>query len=207
VSPARSALLVACLTAGCGGPSAESGPTPREPGPPEFTTPVPDVPPLKAGDVLPPLEAKGWVNGAPPVVGAAGQKLLVVDVWALWCPFCKSTAPNLVRLHAKYAPRGVQFVGLTNMPADAVDSYVATARIPWPNGYLIGADTITRLGAGSGMAVAGYQVAPTLYLAGPDGVVRWSDGRHRMRHPDPGEWERTVDAAIAAALDPPAGVP
>jgi thiol-disulfide isomerase/thioredoxin len=158
---------------------------------------------LKAGDTLPPLVAKGWINGPPPAIGANGQKLLVVDVWAHWCPFCKSTAPGLVRLHDKYSPSGVAFVSVTNMPDDMVEDYVQKARIPWASGYQIDADMMTRLGAGSGMAVKGYQIAPIIYVVGPDGVIRWTDDRLRMRHPDPVDWEKTLDAGIAAALAPP----
>lgn len=170
---------------------------------PEVSTPVPPTPQLKVGDVLPPLVARGWINGPPPAVGAPGQKLLVVDVWAHWCPFCKTSAPQLVELHEKYSPRGVQFVGLTNMPDDMVSNYLSRGRITWANGYLMSTDTIIRLGASSGMPGAGYQVAPTLFLVGPDGVIRWTDGRMRMQHSPPLDWHKTVDAAIAAQLDAP----
>src|SRR5439155_18777796 len=69
--------------------------------------------PLQPGEHAPPIAAGGWLNGDPPSPGAA---LTVVDFWASWCPFCKQTAPDLAALHAKYAPRGVAFVGLSTMP-------------------------------------------------------------------------------------------
>jgi thiol-disulfide isomerase/thioredoxin len=197
----RPTLILFLFMSGCGSPAATL-PEP-EPPPPEVTTFVPASTTLKVGDTLPPLIAKGWVNGPPPVLGAAGQKLLVVDVWAHWCPFCKATAPNLVQLHAKYSPMGVAFVGVTNMPDDMVEDYVQKSKIPWANGYLIDGDMITRLGAGSGMSVAGYQIAPTIYIVGPDGVIRWTDGRHRQRHPKTTDWEKELDAGIAAALAMP----
>jgi len=195
-------LAAALLIAGCE-PTPVPRPTNVPDDVPEVTTPVPSTPQLKVGDVLPPLVTKGWINGPPPAVGAPGQKLLLVDVWAHWCPFCKTSAPDLVRLHEKYSPRGVQFVGLTNMPDDMVEPYVAKARIPWANGYLMSTDTIIRLGAGSGMPGAGYQVAPTILLVGPDGVIRWTDERRRMQHSPPENWSKVVDAALAAQLDPP----
>ena len=195
-------LIAALLVAGC-------EPTPPPPRPslpddmPEVTTPVPPTPQLKVGDILPPLVTKGWINGPPPAVGAPGQKLLLVDVWAHWCPFCKTSAPQLVQLHEKYAPRGVHFVGLTNMPDDMVGNYVSRAKIPWPNGYQMSTETIIRLGAGSGMPGAGYQVAPTILLVGSDGVIRWTDERMRQQHAPPADWHKVVDAAIAAQLDAP----
>lgn len=195
-------LAAALAAAGC-------EPTPQPPREnlpddmPEVTTPVPPTPQLKVGDVIPPLNVKGWIGGPPPVVGAPGQKLLLIDIWAHWCPFCKTSAPQLATLHEKYSSRGVHFVGLTNMPDDMVGSYVSRGRIPWPNGYQMSTDTIVRLGAGTGMPGAGYQVAPTILLVGPDGVVRWTDERKRMLHTPPADWHKTVDAAIAAQLDAP----
>lgn len=195
-------LAAVILAAGC-----EPTPIPRPNNMPddmpEVTTPVPPTPQLKVGDLIPPLVAKGWINGPPPAVGAPGQKLLLIDAWAHWCPFCKTSAPQLVALHEKYASRGVQFVGLTNMPDDMVGNYVSRSHIPWPNGYQMSTDTIIRLGVGSGMPSPGYQVAPTIFLVGPDGVVRWTDERMRMRHTPPTDWDKAVDAAIAAQLDAP----
>ena len=60
--------------------------------PPEFMMPggfrpppgsYPDGP-LAAGERMPPLEARGWRNGEPPVPGADGAKVIVLDLWAHW---------------------------------------------------------------------------------------------------------------------------
>lgn len=184
--------------AGCG-PAADPAPEPGPADPPPVPAPqpIPASPPLKVGDVLPPLVAAGWVNGPPP---EPGRGLLLVDLWAHWCPYCRTGAPGLVHLHRKYAGRGVAFVSLTNMTRESVEAFVKQFSIPWPNGYGATPETVTALGAGSGMAMGAYGVAPTVYLVDPDGRVRWTDDRGRYTHRDIARWGKEMEAAIEAAL-------
>jgi hypothetical protein len=51
---------------------------------PPAPPPIPGINPLAAGQLLPALEAEGWVNGPPPTLGGSGPRVLVVDVFALW---------------------------------------------------------------------------------------------------------------------------
>jgi thiol-disulfide isomerase/thioredoxin len=201
-----SAALAALLAAGCGPADPPARPAPAAT-PDSLLVPVEATPPLKPGDALPPLVAAGWVNGPPPAVGAPGQALLVVDVWALWCPYCQTNGPALARLQRKYADRGVQFVGVTNTPEGGVRAYCERTGAAWPNGYGMPAEGTAALGAGTGITAPGQQVAPIVYLVGPDGKVRWTDQRARMRHQGPVGWEKELDEAIAAALAPPAATP
>jgi thiol-disulfide isomerase/thioredoxin len=198
---ARAAVAVAALAGivGCGSPPAPAPPAP--PPPTEVMhQPVTGTNQLKPGDRLPPLTAGGWVNGPPPKPDDPGVRLLVVDVWGLWCPYCRSHAPVLLRLHEKYADRGVRFVSLTNTPEGGVLEYAKQTKTPWPSGFDAPPETITALGAGSGIAMNGYQIAPTVYLVGPDGKVRWSDDRARFRHKDAVPWEKELDDAVADEL-------
>ena len=178
---------------------------PSEPPPPAEPVPampplVPATPALKAGDKLPALAAEGWLNGTPPSASEPGVRLLVVDVWAHWCPLCRKGAPGLVGLHKKYAGRGVVFVSLTNLHRDSVAPFVQEYGLTWPNGYGATPETIAALGAGSGMSMPGYGVAPTLYLVGPDGRVVWSDGQARFHHTESAQWRQDVERAIDTAL-------
>jgi hypothetical protein len=111
----------------------------------------------------------------------------------------------MVRTYEKYSSRGVAFASITNHERAVVENFVRTHSVRWPHGYAATAGHVAALGAGSGMTgPAEYEVAPTLYLVGPDGRVRWIAGRGRQRHQDPAEWERALDAAIAEGLAPPA---
>lgn len=37
----------------------------------------------------------------------------VLDFWASWCPDCRKDIPNILRIYDKFAPLGVQFVGVS----------------------------------------------------------------------------------------------
>ncbi|MBQ4021808.1 MAG: TlpA family protein disulfide reductase [Bacteroidales bacterium] len=41
------------------------------------------------------------------------DRYVVIDFWASWCPDCRKENPELVKLHAKYAPKGVTFLGVS----------------------------------------------------------------------------------------------
>ena len=41
------------------------------------------------------------------------DRYVVIDFWASWCPDCRKENPELVKLHAKYAHKGVAFLGVS----------------------------------------------------------------------------------------------
>ena len=167
--------------------------------------PFPTVEPLAPGAQLPPLAAEGWINGPPPSPSRPGVRLFLLDVWADWCPYCRSGAPELTRLYEKFAGRGVAFVSLTDMPRQTAAAFVEQFAVLWPNGYGISAEAVVALGAKSGLQTPEYKVAPIVYLVGPDGRIRWTDRRARYRHTEAEPWGRELDAAIEAALASPDG--
>ncbi|AMV25101.1 thiol-disulfide oxidoreductase [Gemmata sp. SH-PL17] len=140
--------------------------------------------PLPAGTLLPALKAEGWVNG--PAVGT-GHRLVVVDIWAHWCPGCRATAPGLVRAYHRFKERGVAFVSLTNVARPSVEEFVSSLDVPWPAGYGADLESIAALGAYSSARMGatynpGYEVSPTLYLLDANGRVLWHDDQARPRH-------------------------
>jgi thiol-disulfide isomerase/thioredoxin len=193
-------VLIASLSVGCG----DDRPPRERPVPRPRTSGIASSP-LVIGDRMPKLEAEGWLNGDPPAPDAPGVRLVVVDAWGIWCPFCALTAPGQARLQNKYADQGVVFVSITNLEREVVEHYIGKHSVTWSNGYGASAQMIAALGAGSGMpGPSDYEVAPTLYLVGPDGRIRWVDGRGRAHFQEPSEWEKLVDDAIKDALTTPA---
>lgn len=59
-------------------------------------------------------------------------KVLVVNFWATWCPPCKEEMPEFSRLNAKYAPNGVQFVGISIDSAEKVQAFQKETPVTYP---------------------------------------------------------------------------
>jgi thiol-disulfide isomerase/thioredoxin len=194
--PRGATLLSACLVLmmGCGQPQGSPPATDKPPATREKTTS------LKVGDLLPAVAPDGWIKGPPPSPASPGLSLLVVDVWAAWCPYCRQTAPGLVRLHRKHADRGVHFLSVTSMGREPAQAFSDQFQIPWPSGYGLSEEGVVALGAGSGVAGPGYEIAPVLYIVGPDGRIRWADQQGRFLHKSPEVWERELDEAIVDLL-------
>lgn len=157
---------------------------------------------LGPGDRVPQIMVEGWLNSSPPEIHPAGNQVVVLDIWANWCPFCRATAPSLVKLFDKYRDRGVQFVSVTNEPMQSVEPFVVTLGIPWPSGFGASLETLQNLGAATSEAIMpGYQVKPTLYVVGRNGRVVWSDEHMRYRHEPPAAIAEALEDAIEDALE------
>ena len=77
-----------------------------------------------------------------PVLGAPGTgsladhagKVVVLNVWASWCPPCKSEMPLLQRLHDRIAGRGGTVLGIDTQDApDEALAFVRRQRITFPS--------------------------------------------------------------------------
>jgi thiol-disulfide isomerase/thioredoxin len=65
-------------------------------------------------------------------------KVLVVNFWATWCAPCRKEIPFFNTLQAKYADKGLQFVGIAVDDAKAVKRFMQV--IPMDYTVLIGGD-------------------------------------------------------------------
>jgi thiol-disulfide isomerase/thioredoxin len=97
------------------------------------------------GTPMPPIKAAGWLNGEAPTADEFSNKVLVIDAWASWCGPCRQKAPEMIELHDKYQPQGVEFIGLSSQTEDELEDmqgFLQQTGIKWKNAY--GADETLR---------------------------------------------------------------
>lgn len=92
---------------------------------------------------------------------------VLVTFWSVDCPGCLRDMPRLAALHADFAARGLEVVGIA-MPWNRPDHVLAMARgrnLP----YRIGLDIDGRVTAAFGRV----DRTPTSFLIDPDGRIRY----------------------------------
>ncbi|MGC8838365.1 MAG: TlpA family protein disulfide reductase [Anaerolineae bacterium] len=90
-------------------------------------------------------------------------KVVVLHFWGSWCGPCREEAPTLRRLWEDYAPRGVQFVGVSYKDVEAKAlAFLEQYGLGFPNG------PDARLELSRAYRVRGV---PETYLIGPDGTL------------------------------------
>lgn len=108
-------------------------------------------------------------RGAAVSLAAYRGKVVVLNLWASWCPPCRAEMPDLQRFSAAYARRGVVVIGINQgESAQRARAYASSLGIAFP----IWLDENQRYGRV--FTVLGM---PTTVIVGRDGnVVRGFDG-------------------------------
>ena len=68
---------------------------------------------LKPGTVAPNFKLKDINGKKVQLTKLFKGSYTVVDFWASWCPDCRKDMPNLQRIYREFAPKGVNFVGVS----------------------------------------------------------------------------------------------
>lgn len=96
-------------------------------------------------------------------------KVLVVELWASWCPFCAKQNPLLDRLHREHAAQGLEVLGLSidRKPDDA-------AKYLREHGYVFRA---AMFDARWQAAIGRPKQIPALWVVGRDGRLAFFEAR------------------------------
>lgn len=146
-------------------------------------------PPVAVGSPAPDFAAATLAGDSVSLAGLRGQVVLL-NVWATWCPPCRREMPGLDTLHADLRPRGLRVVGVSvdaRSAAGEVAAFVAESRI----GFTILHDPAARVS--DAFRTTGV---PETFLIGRDGTLlrRWI-GRVE---PSSRSVREAVESALAA---------
>ena len=122
---------------------------------------------LKPGTVAPDFKMKTLEGKTFRLNKQTRGNYVVLDFWASWCGDCRKDMPNLQRIFRKFAPKGVQFVGIS-MDTDRQKWAEAVAK------YGIGYTQVSELVAFKETQISqlyGVKWIPSLYLLDPEGKV------------------------------------
>ena len=83
------------------------------------------------------------LQGASRSLGEFQGKVVVLNFWATWCPPCRDEMPAFSRLQAAWAPRRVQFVGLSSEEPARVAAFARALGVTYP--LWVGGDEVEGL--------------------------------------------------------------
>jgi len=74
------------------------------------------------------------LNGRPQELRDLRGQVVVLNIWATWCPPCVAEMPSLERLHQRFKDRGLMVLGISvDQDPVAYESFLQTHNITFPN--------------------------------------------------------------------------
>ena len=122
---------------------------------------------LKKGTLAPDFKMKTLEGKTFKFAKQTKGRYVVLDFWASWCPDCRRDVPNVQRIYQKFAPLGVEFIGIS-MDTDREKWAAAVER------YGIRYTQVSELVKFHDTQIAnlyGVKWIPSMYLIDPDGKV------------------------------------
>ena len=75
------------------------------------------------------------LDGTPRRLSDFDGQIVIVNFWATWCPPCLHEIPGFIELQAKYAEKGVRFVGIALDDTDNVKRFAGEVSLNYPTAH------------------------------------------------------------------------
>lgn len=73
------------------------------------------------------------LTGQPHAISEWHGKIRIINFWATWCPPCLKEIPEFIKLQNQYGPQGLQFIGIAIDDEFAIEDFIKTTPINYPN--------------------------------------------------------------------------
>ena len=85
------------------------------------------------GAAMPEYSAMG-LDGSKFELASKRDKVVLLNLWATWCPPCRAELPELQSLHTKYAARGFEVIGVSvdESGVETVRNFVTEQKLTYP---------------------------------------------------------------------------
>lgn len=128
------------------------------------------------------------VNGRTRSLAEFKGRVVFLDFWASWCPPCRVSMPEVEKLHADYADRPLQVIGMNlDDDLDAARRFADRKGIPYPVLLAGGSDAAGAYGVGG---------IPHFVLIDQEGrlIRMWTGFSPEMGK----EWRSAIDKLLGA---------
>ena len=93
-------------------------------------------------------------------------KVILLNIWATWCPPCLYEIPDLNRIHSDYADSGVVVLSLSDEGADELKEFAESTPLTTISGYVEDPGSLPKL------IRSGFDIRPTSFVIDREGIIR-----------------------------------
>jgi len=119
-----------------------------------------------ANQIAPEFEFKLVADESPRSLADYRGKVVVLNLWATWCPLCLEEMPMLERLQQRYAKDGLVVIAISDEPNEQQAKFPEFAAMPFVKGRI---DQRSRV---AGLYIQPDVARPVTHIIDRDGILR-----------------------------------